>query len=362
MTGAPTALLAAGLAAGVAALPSRAGAIYVRDAMPVALYNALAERPEYAAAGYLGLAGGPGTGERCSGALVAPDAFLTAAHCATDEPASVFTVGFGLDLPVAIGPSNVASILVNPAWVPASEGEPLSGKDRLANQLYDIALVKLSASVTDVAPARIWLGDPASLIGTSTGYGYQDTGLNTGADAHGGEPGYYLGNAHSRLAAQNVIDTAGPGTPITAVFDSPHAGSGGGAAAAAPLSLEGSGCVGDSGAPLYVTVAGQDFVVGATQGPAPGPDGGPSAVAGCGYGAVASSAPLTDPVNVAFLEGADSAIAFVAPEPVPEPDSTPVIGAALLGLVAAPWRRGRDARPTRSTAASGPARERAGTW
>lgn len=127
MTGAPTALVAAGLAAGLAALPSRAGAIYGGNDVPVVFYNAQAEQPEYAAAGYLGLAGGPGTGERCSGALVAPDAFLTAAHCATDEPASAFTVG--LDPPAAIGPSNVASILVNPAWVPASEGEPLSGKE-----------------------------------------------------------------------------------------------------------------------------------------------------------------------------------------------------------------------------------------
>ncbi len=345
MTGGPTALLAAGLAASVAALPSRAGAIYVRDDMPVSLYNALAEQPQYAAAGYLGLANGPGTGDRCSGVLLAPDAFLTAAHCATSGPASGFTVGFGLDLPAAIGPSNVASILVNPAWVPLSEDQPLSGKDQLANQLYDIALVKLTAPVTDVAPAEIWLGDPAGLVGTLTGYGYQDTGLNTGADAHGGEPGYYLAGAHSRLAAQNAIETAGPDTPITAVFDGPHAGPDGGAAA--PLPLEGLPCVGDSGSPLYVTVARQDLVVGATHGPADlGPGGGPPAVAGCGYGAVAAWAPLADPVNVAFLKGADSAIAFVAPAPMPEPDSASALGAALLGLVAVAATRLRARTPS----------------
>ncbi len=288
------------------------------------------------AAGYLGLAGGPGTGDRCSGALVAPDAFLTAAHCATSGPASQFTVGFGLDLPGTLGPTNVASILVNPAWVPASEDKPLSGKDQLTNQLHDFALVRLSAPATTVAPAQIWLGNPAGLVGTMTGYGFQDTGLNTGADAHGGALGYYLEGAHSRLAAQNVIDTAGPGTPITAVFDNPHAGPG-------PLPLEGLGCVGDSGSPLYIAVADQDLIVGVAHGPAPGPDGGPPAVAGCGYGAAEAWAPLADPVNVAFLRGADSAIAFV-----PEPGSASAIGAGLLGLIAAARWRGRNVQLARS--------------
>jgi hypothetical protein len=104
--------------------------------------------------------------------------------------------------------------------------------------------VQLSAPVTTIAPAEIWLGDPAGLIGTMTGYGYQDTGLNTGADAHGGELGNYLEVAHSRLAAQNVIDSAGPNTPITALVDSPY---GGPSADGALLPLEGLGCVGDSG-------------------------------------------------------------------------------------------------------------------
>jgi hypothetical protein len=58
---------------------------------------------------------------------------------------------------------------------------------------------------------------------------------------------------------------------------------------------------------------------------------------------------LADPINVAFLKGADSAIAFVAPEPVPEPDSASALGAALLGLVAAPGGTGalpdRPVRP-----------------
>lgn len=89
-------------------------------------------------------------------------------------------------MPATISPSNVASILVNPAWVPASEDKLPSGRDQLANQLYDIALVKLGAPVTDIAPAKIWLGDPSGLVGTLTGYGFQDTGLNTGADAHAG--------------------------------------------------------------------------------------------------------------------------------------------------------------------------------
>ena len=60
------------------------------------------------------------------------------------------------------------------------------------------------------------------------------------------------------------------------------------------------------------------------------------------------SATLADPINVAFLKGADSAIAFVAPEPVPEPDSASALGAALLGLVAAPGGTGAlPGRPVR---------------
>jgi hypothetical protein len=65
---------------------------------------------------------------------------------------------------------------------------------------------------------------------------------------------------------------------------------------------------------------------------ASGPGGGPPAVTGCGYGAVAVWAPLADPVNVAFLAGAaGGANAFV----VAEPGSASAIGVALLGLMIA---------------------------
>ncbi len=47
-------------------------------------------------------------------------------------------------------------------------------------------------------------------------------------------------------------------------------------------------------------------------------------------GAPTALAPLADPINVAFLKGADSAIAFV-----PEPGSASAIGAGLLALTAA---------------------------
>lgn len=105
------------------------------------------------------------------------------------------------------------------------------------------------------------------------------------------------------------------------------------------MPLEGSGCIGDSGSPLYVTVADQELIVGALHGPAPGPDGGPPLIAGCGYGAVVEWAPLADPVNVAFLEGADSAIAFV-----PEPGSLSALrGGCQNSRTSLPATRNRQA-------------------
>jgi hypothetical protein len=148
-----------------------ARAIYVRDDVGVLTYNNLATQSAFQAAGYLGIV--RATASFCSGTLVGPSEFLTAAHCLFNSaggpivtPAQL-NVGFDVNFPVAgLGLNNVASFSIDPEYVPCG-----------ACSRFDVAVVELTNPVNNVTPASIFLGDVLGVTGTIVGYGQQANGL-----------------------------------------------------------------------------------------------------------------------------------------------------------------------------------------
>jgi len=277
------------------------------------------------------------TGSFCSGTLVGPNEFLTAAHClfntagiATQNPADL-NVGFGANLPMAgLGPNNASGISVDPGYAACG------GCAR-----FDVAVIELASTVNNITPASIFLGNALGLTGTVVGYGQQGTGL-------GLTP---LVGADNRLGANNAIDgmSASPLTPISALakgaalavdpdppatlatdFDVPG-GNLSSFGSAVPLPLEGSPCFGDSGGPLFAAVDARQLLVGdVSQGANP-------FGAQCEYGNVALYATLNDPTTVAYLQSLKSGIQFVA-EPADLIELPALLALFLIRLSRKPGR------------------------
>jgi secreted trypsin-like serine protease len=105
-----------------------------------------------------------GTWEECSGTLISPTVFLTAAHC--NMGLSHVAVTFDSDYDAATGSTYWGTFHAN----------PLYGHDR--SDSHDIAVVVLDESVAGITPARLpGLGQLDSLRAgdgiTSVGYGAQ---------------------------------------------------------------------------------------------------------------------------------------------------------------------------------------------
>ena len=279
-------------------------AIFIRHDVPVAHYSALATRAEFQAAGYLGIPGSGGSS--CSGTLVAPDKFLTAAHCidgdfngVPDRAANMLVVGFDVNFPAGGLPAhNVSDQFIHPNW------GLLGGAPAI---VFDVAVLELAAPIVGITPATISLADPLGQLGTMIGYGAQGDGL-----------GNALIGANSRLGAQNILDERSLPLIITD-FDNPN-GTTNTFGDAFPVALEGSACFGDSGGPLYVG----GFLVGDVIG------GGVN----CGYGNFVVWAPLRHPTNVAFLESLDLNMQII-----PEPSTWLLLGTGLLGVLGYAWRK-----------------------
>ena len=105
-----------------------------------------------------------GTWEECSGTLIAPRVFLTAAHC--DEGVSRVAVTFDSSYNAATGTTHWGTWHADPAYRKA-QSDP-----------HDVAVVVLDQPVTGIAPARLpAAGSLNGLNGratfTSVGYGAQ---------------------------------------------------------------------------------------------------------------------------------------------------------------------------------------------
>jgi secreted trypsin-like serine protease len=102
-----------------------------------------------------------GTWIYCSGTLIAPTVFLTAAHCAEDDGPAVVTFDTAY---VAADRTYTGTFHVDPAY-PGPE-----------NDTHDVAVVVLDKAVKGIAPARLPAADSLSALPsnqpfTSVGYG-----------------------------------------------------------------------------------------------------------------------------------------------------------------------------------------------
>lgn len=290
---------------------------YIRHDVPASEYNALAMRPEFAAAGYIYH---DSVGFWHSGVLVAPDIVLTAAH-AFDPDATghigvpLTNIYFGTSpTPLEGATYAVRSVKLHPAW-----------PNKAAQ--HDMALLYLDRPVEGVRPARVWAVNPLDKVGVSVGYGLQ-------GDGYGNE----LIGAAWRLALQAKIDYVGPedgnlsqfaglapeeaenvGVTIRSDFDRPDEATNT-YGSPKPLPLEGGTATGDSGGPLFIQAEnGEWFVAGILFGGfnlfAEDPDN------RYGYGDVSMWAPTFHSNNQAFLQGNGIPV-------VPEPSGL------VLGLIA----------------------------
>ncbi len=172
-----------------------------------------------------------------SGTLIASDWVLTAAHVADGASSLDFLIG-GRTI-------SAAEMVIHSKW------------DGDLNKGFDIALVRLNESITDIAAASLYTNsDEAGLTATSVGFGRTGTG----------ETGSVFFDAKKR-AGNNIIDDIindrrkNPGI-LTMDFDNPNNPGDNFSGSSTALDLEYLIAPGDSGGGLFVNVDGTDFLAG----------------------------------------------------------------------------------------------------
>ena len=176
-----------------------------------------------------------GTWEECSGTLIAPRVFLTAAHC--DEGLSRVEVTFASTFDRATSTTYWGTWHADPSFSQA-QGDP-----------HDIAVVVFDKPVKSIAPARLpAAGSLASLSGnqqfTSVGYGAQSV-----TNGPGGKTFHY---ADVRYVAVGTLNSIPGNDAWLRISQNASTGNGG-------------TCYGDSGGPNFLGAgAGETNIVAAT--------------------------------------------------------------------------------------------------
>ena len=194
----------------------------------------------YASVGKLNWTDG-GASYLASGTLIAPNWVLTAGH--TTDGRAVSQMSFAL----GVSTYTAAQWIPHPNW----SGNLSSG--------FDIGLVRLTNSVTNVTPAtRLTTADELGKVGVSVGFGTTGTG----------KTGYKNGTGGTKRAGENVIDAYGSSVGMSyqymlSDFDDPNNADRMNAfGSASPRSLEYSIAPGDSGGGTFINVGGTPLLAG----------------------------------------------------------------------------------------------------
>lgn len=161
-----------------------------------------------------------GTWVTCSGTLISPTVFLTAAHC--DQGVSRVAVTFDTDYKAATGKTYWGTWHADPSY------------DQAQSDPNDLAVVVFSKPVKGITPALLPAAGSLSSLGqgdpiTSVGYGAQSVTMGAG-----GATFHY---ADTRFVASGTINTVTPSW-VRASMN--------------PAKGDGGTCYGDSGGPNFL--------------------------------------------------------------------------------------------------------------